>query len=65
LFGVYGACDDPRTRVVLIIYEALVKGGELKPGDDAAEARFFPRNQLPANMAFSSHRRALNRFIAE
>jgi 8-oxo-dGTP diphosphatase len=65
LFGVYGSCDDPRTRVVLVVYHAQIVGGELQAGDDAIEARFFPRDQLPANVAFSSHQRALDRFIAE
>lgn len=62
LFEVYGACDDPRVRVVLIVYTGAVIGGRLLPGDDAAAARFFPFQQLPVNMAFSSHRIALQKY---
>ena len=65
LFGVYGSCDDPRTRVVLVIYNVDIIGGKLQAGDDASEVMFFPKERLPANIAFSSHRHALNRFILD
>jgi hypothetical protein len=29
-----------------------VTGGQLQPGSDAREAKFFPLNQLPEDMAF-------------
>lgn len=56
LHGVYSGRDDPRVHVVLIVYEAEVIGGELRAGDDAEEARFFPLQALPDNIAFRSHR---------
>jgi ADP-ribose pyrophosphatase YjhB (NUDIX family) len=59
LFWNYKAGDDPRTMVVLILYLADMIGGELKPGDDAAEVDFFALDNLPANIAFSAHRRAI------
>jgi 8-oxo-dGTP diphosphatase len=59
LFGVYAGLDDPRARTVLILYTAERKGGRLKPGDDASDARFFAFSRLPARIAFESHRRAL------
>lgn len=62
LFEVYGACDDPRVRVVLIVYEGKIVGGTLEPGDDADMAQFFALDDLPDNMAFSSHRAALIKF---
>jgi len=40
--------------VVVIAFEARITGGELKPGDDAAEARYFATDQLP-DIAFGSH----------
>ena len=63
LFDVQGACDDPDSRVILVIYEVEIVGGELEPGDDAIEAEFFPVNQLPDNIAFSSHKKALEKFF--
>ncbi len=64
LLNVYGACDDPRSHVVLIIYNAEIQNGELKPGDDALDAKFFPFDEIPENIAFSSHRTAINLFIS-
>lgn len=63
LFNVYAAQDDPRSHVVLIIYLAHIAGGALQPGDDAVDARFFAPNELPPNIAFSAHRRALTEFL--
>ncbi|MGQ9853715.1 MAG: NUDIX domain-containing protein [Candidatus Oleimicrobiaceae bacterium] len=60
LLGVYAGDDDPRVRVVLIVYKAEIVGGSLMAGDDAEEARFFPlRGGLP-EMAFASHCRVLH-----
>ncbi len=65
LFDVLGACDDPRTNVVLVIYIATKIGGKLVPGDDAMDARFFPLDELPENIAFTSHRLALEKYIEQ
>ena len=62
LFDVLGACDDSRTNVVLIVYLVNQIGGTLSPGDDAIDAQFFPLDQLPNNIAFSSHRRAIEKY---
>jgi mutator protein MutT len=59
LFGVYAGFDDPRVRSVLILYTAERSGGLLAPGDDAIETRFFPLDQLPEDISFGSHRKAL------
>jgi ADP-ribose pyrophosphatase YjhB (NUDIX family) len=64
LFGVYAGLDDPRVRTVLILYMAERIGGRLKPGDDAIEARYFTAVNLPQQIAFASHRRALAEFHA-
>jgi ADP-ribose pyrophosphatase YjhB (NUDIX family) len=58
LFGAYMAMDDPRTRVVLILYRARRVGGELHPGDDAVDARYFPID-TPPPIAFRAHEKAL------
>lgn len=42
---------DPRERVITIAYLALVKISDVKGGDDAAEADWFPIDQLP-HLAF-------------
>ncbi len=61
-FKVYSGSDDPRTRAVLIMYIALIQGGNLKAGDDASELKFFPLDKLPNNLAFESHIRALSEY---
>ncbi len=63
LVGVYAAGDDPRSRVVLIIYHMEVFGGEERPGDDAAELGYFPPGNFPP-FAWNSHHRALGDFFA-
>ena len=65
LFGVDIGRDDPRTRVVLIIYLAELLGGELRAGDDASEAGWFGPGELPERIAFATHRRAIARFFGD
>jgi 8-oxo-dGTP diphosphatase len=60
LFGVYAGFDDPRVRAVLVLYSAERRGGRLRPGDDALEARYWPIRRLPRRIAFAAHRRALD-----
>lgn len=64
LFGVYTGSDDPRTRPILVLYLAELAAGELEAGDDALEAGFFPRTELPGPIAFRSHRRALDEYFS-
>ena len=65
LFDVYSAMDDPRTHVILVLYRAEITGGELRAGDDAEEAGFFPLDALPPNIAFSCHAYALEQVRRE
>jgi len=58
LLGVYMAMDDPRTQVVLVIYIVRRIGGEIVPGDDAADACFFDVD-APPPIAFRAHEQAL------
>lgn len=47
-FHAYSEPDrDPRERVITIAYLALVKLQKVKGGDDAADARWFPVNEVP------------------
>jgi ADP-ribose pyrophosphatase YjhB (NUDIX family) len=60
VFEVHDYTDDPRGRGTLILYEASVIGGEVDPGDDAAEVRWFPVDDLDESMiAFEQQRQAV------
>jgi ADP-ribose pyrophosphatase YjhB (NUDIX family) len=59
LFQVCNARDDPRSQIVLIVYKGKILDGELNPGDDAMDAKFFPLNHLPKDIAFSCHWEAI------
>lgn len=58
-FEVYSGVDDPRSNAILMLYLGKVVGGELRPGDDALEVRYFRFDSLPQEIAFASHRQAL------
>lgn len=62
-FKVYSGDDDPRSHAVLVLYLADIAGGDLRPGDDASEVRFFALNEVPQNIAFEAHRQALADYI--
>lgn len=53
--------EDPRTPVVCIAFTGAITGGTLSPGDDAEAAAFFTEAELPADIAFATHRAALAR----
>ena len=38
---------DPRERVITIAHYALVRMADVRGGDDAANARWFPYNEIP------------------
>ena len=59
LLGVYAGGDDPRSRVILVIYKGGRWSGCLEAGDDAMEARWFALDAPPEDLAFRAHRRAL------
>lgn len=63
LFNIYLATDDPRTHVVLMVYLADIIQGSLKAGDDAKEVRFFTSAEIPANIAFTAHKRAVKEYF--
>jgi ADP-ribose pyrophosphatase YjhB (NUDIX family) len=50
--------EHPRGADLLLVYRAEITGGVLRAGDDADEARFFPRDALPP-LAFRATRVAL------
>lgn len=50
--------EHPRGADIVLVYDARVVGGALRPGDDADLAQFFPLDALPP-LAFRATRVAL------
>ncbi len=67
VFGIYSYFDDPRQHGIIILYRAMVTGGKLQAGDDAAEVAFFAADELPPmeQIGFATHRRALSEWRNE
>ncbi len=65
LVGVYSDPKrDPRMHTISVVYTAEVANPKaLNAGDDAAEARIFPLDKLPAKLAFD-HGQILKDFVA-
>jgi len=59
--------DDPRQHGIIILYRALMVGGTLAAGDDAAEVAFIAADALaPMNqIGFATDRRALGEWRDE
>ena len=55
LVEVVGGREHERGADIVIVFRAEVTGGSLHPGDDADQAAFFPRDQLPP-LAFGATR---------
>ncbi len=62
LEGVYQIRSELRGSTITILYHAIVEGGQLSMGDDAAQVAFFGPHELPDHLAFASTRRALHRW---
>lgn len=60
LFNIYTGDDDPRSNSVLILYLADKIGGKMVAADDALDVGFFDINDLPKEIAFEAHLRAIN-----
>ncbi|MHC4077581.1 MAG: NUDIX hydrolase [Planctomycetota bacterium] len=52
---------NPHKLVNVVVYLARPVAGEVAAADDASEARFFPLDQLPADIGFESNRDILLR----
>jgi ADP-ribose pyrophosphatase YjhB (NUDIX family) len=59
-FRNYPGHDDPRAKVVLLIYMADIVGGTATPGDDAIELEFFSLDNIPKEIAFRAHVEAIS-----
>jgi len=64
LFGVDSFQGDLLGSGIIIFYRARPVGGVLQAGDDAAEARVFPLDQLPDPIPFRTHRDVIKRWMA-
>ena len=60
LIGVYLEESRIYGEVLVVVYLVEITGGVLKPGDDADEARFFPKGELP-DLHFSCFRKAIEK----
>jgi len=63
LFGVYSFPEGPVQSGIIIFFRARPQGGTLKAGDDAQEVGIFPRDALPEDLAFRTHREVLERWV--
>lgn len=65
-FRTFGTIDrDPRGRQITIVYMGIIDNPvELKAGDDAENAKWFPIDNLPPNMAFD-HKEVINLAITK
>ena len=61
LLDVYTGQEHPRGAHIILMYQGVILGGQLQPGDDASEAGFFPITNLPP-LAFSTTHVILERF---
>lgn len=61
LQDIYPAGADGGGADMLVVYYAAVTEGELRPGDDAAQAGYFPAEALP-ELAFASTRAIIARW---
>ena len=52
VFDVHSNFHDPDHQTVGVWFMGKLLGGELQPGSDAREARFFALDNLPGKMAF-------------
>ena len=46
--------DDPRKPANVAVFLCRPIGGNLGPGDDASDTRWFPLNALPSNLGFDN-----------
>ncbi|MGD8736407.1 MAG: NUDIX domain-containing protein [Anaerolineae bacterium] len=65
LAGAYFFDDDPRGNGLLLVYEAQVIGGRLRPdGQETVAVQFFAPDQLPALLCGGGHDQAIEAWRA-
>ena len=58
--NVYAYDDDPRGRGVLIVYRCAVIGGQVEGSDEGRDVRYFPKDDLPDDIAGGGHDQAIS-----
>jgi ADP-ribose pyrophosphatase YjhB (NUDIX family)/GNAT superfamily N-acetyltransferase len=64
LAGVNSFPEGPPISGIMIFFRARTRGGALRAGDDASEARVFSFSELPA-LPFRTHREAVAQYLRE
>ena len=64
LAGVNSFPEGPPLSGIMIFFRARPVGGELKAGDDAADARVFPLDEIPL-LPFRTHREMMAQWLAQ
>ena len=65
LLRVVHATENPRKFVNLAVYLGVAVAGELQAADDATDARYFPLDALPSDLAFANNREILSELLGE
>ncbi|MCS6910435.1 MAG: NUDIX hydrolase [Anaerolineales bacterium] len=63
LLDVIAKSEAVETADILIVYRAEADDGAPAPGDDADEARYFPCDELPHELAFASTQIVIKRWV--
>jgi len=63
--GIYFGAGDPRGASHVAVFAAERVGGTLMAGDDAADAQWFRADEVPLEIAFEGHRKAIARWQKE
>lgn len=61
VFDVFSGREHSLGADIVIVFRGVVRGGTLRPGDDARAADFFPPDRIPP-LAFEATRRSIERW---
>jgi ADP-ribose pyrophosphatase YjhB (NUDIX family)/inorganic pyrophosphatase len=61
--GIFFGGGDPRGVAHVAVFYAHRLGGSLAPGDDAADTGWFSPEEIPEEIAFEGHRKAIARWL--
>ena len=65
VLAVVHSTDNPRRNLNLVVYLAHAVAGVLCAADDASDARFFPLDACPDDLAFANNREILGQLRGE
>lgn len=61
VLDVYSGREHAQGADIVIVFHGVIRGGSLRPGDDAQSAAFFLPDQIPP-LAFEATRRSIERW---